>query len=59
MAVTSFADKRTKAFFESGDCPVKWRSFKAVAARKLDMIDAATARLFEVTLDRARQCGLL
>jgi citrate lyase subunit beta/citryl-CoA lyase len=23
------------------------------------MIDAATARLFEVTLDRARQCGLL
>ena len=43
MAVTSFADKRTKAFFESGDCPVKWRSFKAVAARKLDMIDAATA----------------
>ena len=23
------------------------------------MIDAATTRLFEVTLDRARQCGLL
>ncbi len=43
MAICSFADKRTKALFESGDGPAKWRPFKTIVARKLDMIDAATA----------------
>ncbi len=37
----SFANKKTKAFFEEGTCPAQWRSFSKVAARKLDLVDAA------------------
>ena len=32
---------------------------QGAASYKGMMIDAATTRLFEVTLDRARQCGLI
>ncbi|MBX9931703.1 MAG: type II toxin-antitoxin system RelE/ParE family toxin [Methylobacterium sp.] len=40
--IQSFADKRTKAFFEDGECHRQWHSFEAVAGRKLDLLDAAT-----------------
>jgi proteic killer suppression protein len=40
--IRSFADRATERFFRNGDCPAKWRPFKSVAARKLDMLDAAT-----------------
>ena len=39
--IQSFADRRTRKFFEDGVCPKQWEAFQAVAARKLDMIDAA------------------
>ena len=39
--IESFADRRTRKFFENGDCPKQWQAFQAVAARKLDMIDSA------------------
>jgi proteic killer suppression protein len=39
--IRSFADKETEAFFNEGKCPASWRSFQKVAARKLDMVDAA------------------
>jgi toxin HigB-1 len=31
----------TEAFFEGGKCPPEWHQFRSVAARKLDMLDAA------------------
>ncbi|MBK9080742.1 MAG: type II toxin-antitoxin system RelE/ParE family toxin [Rhizobiales bacterium] len=40
--IVSFADRATERFFRDGVCPAQWRSFEAVAARKLDMVDAAT-----------------
>src|SRR6476660_7037871 len=39
--IQSFADRETEAFFVSGACPARWRSFAKVARRKLDMLDAA------------------
>lgn len=39
--IQSFADAKTKRFFETGDCPATWRQVATVAARKLDMLDAA------------------
>ncbi len=39
--IRSFAGKRTEAFFCEGKCPAQWRAFERVAARKLDMVDAA------------------
>lgn len=39
--ILSFADRRTEAFFRHGRCPAQWRSFAAVAIRKLDAVDAA------------------
>jgi proteic killer suppression protein len=41
--IRSFADDETEGFFRDGDCPPAWRRFQAVAKRKLDMVDAATA----------------
>jgi proteic killer suppression protein len=41
--IRSFADRRTEAFFREGVCPARWRAFEAIAARKLDMLNAATA----------------
>jgi len=40
--IRSFADRTTERFFRDGICPARWRTFQAVAARKLDMVDAAT-----------------
>jgi toxin HigB-1 len=40
--IVSFADRETERFFVDGDCPAQWRSFEAAAARKLDMLNAAT-----------------
>ena len=41
--IRSFRDRRTEALFRDGVCPSQWRAFEAVALRKLDMLDAATA----------------
>jgi proteic killer suppression protein len=40
--IRSFADRATERFFRDGACPARWRAFETVAARKLDMVDAAT-----------------
>ena len=39
--IQGFADAATERFFETGDCPAQWRQVAKVAARKLDMLDAA------------------
>ncbi|GLH77919.1 killer protein [Bradyrhizobium sp. SSBR45G] len=39
--IRSFADRATERLFRDHICPAKWRSFEAIALRKLDMIDAA------------------
>lgn len=39
--ILSFADADTEALFNEGKCPARWKSFEAVALRKLDMLDAA------------------
>jgi proteic killer suppression protein len=46
--IIGFADSETERFFRDGDCPAQWRAFARVAARKLDMLDAAP------TLDASR-----
>lgn len=40
--IKSFADADTRLFFSDGKVPRQWRSFSKIAARKLDMVDAAT-----------------
>jgi proteic killer suppression protein len=40
--IRSFADRTTERLFNNDVCPSRWREFKSVAMRKLDMIDAAT-----------------
>jgi toxin HigB-1 len=39
--IIGFADSETERFFADGDCPARWRDIAKVAARKLDMLDAA------------------
>lgn len=39
--IRSFADRATERLFRDGECPARWRSFEAVALRKLDMLDGA------------------
>jgi proteic killer suppression protein len=39
--IIGFADSETDRFFSGGDCPARWRGIAKVAARKLDMLDAA------------------
>ncbi|MBG0809209.1 type II toxin-antitoxin system RelE/ParE family toxin [Methylosinus sp. H3A] len=39
--IQGFADAATERFFKTGDCPAQWRQVGKVAARKLDMLDAA------------------
>jgi toxin HigB-1 len=41
--IRSFADRSTERLFRDVSCPARWRGIEAVALRKLDMIDAATA----------------
>jgi len=43
--IRSFADRDMERFFQDGICPPKWRTFAAVARRKLDMVDYATRLL--------------
>ena len=40
--IRGFADAATARLFNDDVCAAQWREFKAVALRKLDMIDAAT-----------------
>ena len=40
--IRGFADRATERFFRDGVCPARWRAVSDVAARKLDMLDAAT-----------------
>ncbi len=40
--IRSFADRATERLSVDDICPAQWRAFKAIAIRKLDMIDAAT-----------------
>jgi len=40
--IRSFADRATERLFRDSVCPAQWRSFEAIAFRKLDMVDAAT-----------------
>jgi toxin HigB-1 len=40
--IRSFADRTTERLFVDDICPARWRDFKSVAVRKLDVIDAAT-----------------
>ena len=45
MAIENFGDSVTGDFFYTGQLPAKrggWKSVASVAARKLDMVDAAT-----------------
>lgn len=39
--IVGFADRATELFFRNGACAANWRAIEAVAARKLDMLDAA------------------
>ncbi|MFQ5533250.1 MAG: type II toxin-antitoxin system RelE/ParE family toxin [Sphingomonadales bacterium] len=39
--IVSFADTDTRTLYESAVCHRRWKSFKKVALRKLDMIDYA------------------
>jgi toxin HigB-1 len=41
--IQSFADRATAALFQGRGCAAAWKSIEAVAIRKLDMLDAATA----------------
>lgn len=41
--IQSYADRATEAFVRDGTCKTGWQSCTKVAARKLDMLDAATA----------------
>lgn len=42
--IHGFSDTETERFFRDGVCArAKWRSLAKVAARKLDMLDAATS----------------
>ncbi len=46
--IQGFATRETELFFRDGVCPAQWRPVSSVAARKLDMVDAA------ITLDDLR-----
>ena len=39
--IQSFADRATERLFREGGSDPRWRAFERVAARKLDMLDAA------------------
>jgi proteic killer suppression protein len=66
--IIGFADSETEGFFREGICPARWRAVSRVAARKLDMLDAAPTletlrsppgnRLEALKADRAGQFGI-
>ena len=39
--IQSFASRDTEALYHRGVCIPRWRAFKSVALRKLDMVDGA------------------
>jgi proteic killer suppression protein len=39
--IVDFANAQTERFFRDGVTPAPWRNFARIAARKLDMLDAA------------------
>jgi proteic killer suppression protein len=39
--IIGLSDAKTERFFRDGDCPARWRAIAKIAARKLDMLDAA------------------
>lgn len=39
--IRSFADAETECLFRDDECPSRWQAFRAVALRKLDMVEAA------------------
>ncbi len=39
--IVSFRDDYTRLFFEEGNCQKEWETFKRVAVRKLDYLNAA------------------
>ena len=39
--IRNFADSATESLFREGVCAAQWQAFRAVALRKLDMLDAA------------------
>lgn len=41
--IRSFATRDTERFFHDGRVHRRWRAFESIAARKLDMLDAATS----------------
>ena len=45
IVIKTFADRSTQALF-AGRCPARWRSIRAVAERKLAMLDAAESLEF-------------
>jgi proteic killer suppression protein len=65
--IKSFRDKETQALYE-GKCPSRFRSFRAVAERKLQMLDASQGvndlrsppgnRLEKLTGDRSGQWSI-
>ena len=56
--IRAFADRATERFFREGVCPARWRAFEDVAARKLDMVDAAV-RLDDLRSPPGNQLELL
>ena len=66
--IQGFANAETERFFRDGVCPAAWRAFEKSAARKLDMLDAATSlddlrsppgnRLEALRADRAGQFSI-
>jgi toxin HigB-1 len=56
--IRSFADRDMERFFQDGICPPKWRTFAAVARRKLDMVDYAT-RLLDLASPRGNRLEAL
>jgi proteic killer suppression protein len=66
--ILGFADVDTERFFKEGVCAARWRSMSRVAARKLDMLDAAPSldalrsppgnRLEALKADRAGQFSI-
>lgn len=66
--IQGFADAETERFFKDGVCPAQWRTVEKVAARKLDILDAATSldnlrsppgnRLEALKADRAGQFSI-
>ena len=43
--IRSFADAETERLFRDDECPSRWQAFRAVALRKLDMVEAAALAL--------------